>query len=202
MRFTQPENGITSIVAEPNVPAASVDELKALLRIDGMDEDIYLLGLLLTASMYAVRTLNRSLITMGLVRQYDDVRGLRGLAHEFKESNGLILTYPPIAEVTRVYTIDESGTETEVDGYYIDTLSAPARVYLTQSVTGRNIAMLRIDYTAGYGETHEDVPRTIQQGILQHAAFMYEHRGDCDARDAIERSGAMATYRPYRVSVQ
>lgn len=202
MRFTQPENGITSIIAEPTAPAASVDELKALLRIDGMDEDIYLLGLLLTASMYAVRTLNRSLITMNLVRQYDDVRGLRGLAREYKESNGLILTYPPIAEVTRVYTIDESGTETNVEGYYTDTLSAPARLYLTQSVTGRNIAMLRIEYTAGYGDTHEDVPRAIQQGILQHAAFMYEHRGDCDARDAIDRSGAMVTYRPYRVTVQ
>ena len=200
MRFTsEPENGITRILTEPSEPAASLAELKSLLRIDSADEDSYLAGLLLTASSYAARVLNRTLITSDLVRQYDEPRGLRGLAYEYKESNGLSLTYPPIVEVTRVYTIDRDGVEDDIEGYYTDLISAPARLYLTQSATGRDIATLRIEYTAGYGDTASTVPSAIQQGILQHAAFMYEHRGDCDARDAIERSGAMATYRPYRV---
>lgn len=200
MRFAhQVENGITRILTEPTEPAAAVADLKALLRIDGTDEDSYLNSLLMSASSYASRVLNRTLITSNLVRQYDETRGLRGLAYEYKESGGLSLTYPPIVTVTRVYALDSDGVETDIDGYYTDFISAPARLYLTQSVTGREIATLRIEYTAGYGDTSSAVPSAIQQGILQHAAFMYEHRGDCDAKDAIERSGAMAIYRPYKV---
>jgi hypothetical protein len=33
------------------------------------------------------------------------------------------------------------------------------------------------------------------------AAFMYEHRGQCDGNDAVKKSGAATLLRPYRVEV-
>src|SRR5699024_441890 len=49
---------------------------------------------------------------------------------------------------------------------------------------------LTVEYTAGY-ET-ADVPDIYRQAIMSLAAFMYEHRWDCDAAHAGRRSAAVA----------
>lgn len=56
---------------------------------------------------------------------------------------------------------------------------------------------LRIEYRAGYGETAADVPDGIKQAIKMIAAFIYEHRGACDAMDALKRSGAKELLAPF-----
>jgi hypothetical protein len=45
------------------------------------------------------------------------------------------------------------------------------------------------------------VPTAIKTAIMMIAAFMYEHRGQCDANDAIKKSGAANLLRPYKVEV-
>lgn len=55
---------------------------------------------------------------------------------------------------------------------------------------------LTVEYTAGY-ET-ADVPDIYKQAIMSLAAFMYEHRGDCDAEQAGRRSGAFGILAPYK----
>lgn len=55
---------------------------------------------------------------------------------------------------------------------------------------------LTVEYTAGY-ET-ADVPDVYKQAIMSLAAFMYEHRGDCDAEQAGRRSGAFGILAPYK----
>lgn len=55
-----------------------------------------------------------------------------------------------------------------------------------------------VQYRAGYGETAADVPNEAKLGIMQLAAFNFEHRGDCDALQAMNRSGAAQTLTPLR----
>lgn len=194
------ENGITHQVTEPSVPAADVDDLVALLRLD--EADSYLVTLLMSASAYAARHLNRSLITTQWIRQYDSMRRRPELRLEYKIDSGIILPYGPVNSVDAIYTIDTSGDQTALTEYYTDLLSAPARVFVREATWGREIAMLRVEYTAGYGATAAAVPPAIQQGILQHAAYMYEHRGDCTADEAGKLSGAHGIYGSYQVVVQ
>ena len=48
---------------------------------------------------------------------------------------------------------------------------------------------LDVTYTSGYG-TIDDVPINIKMAVLNLAAYMYEHRGECDAAQALYKSGA------------
>ena len=196
------EYGTTHQRTNPAMPAASVDDLRALLRLDSEGEypdNDYLTTLLLSASEFASRFLSRTLIVTEWTKQYDRPFPLPGLALERKEGYGIKLAYPPVISVDRVYTIDNSGDQKDITGFYFDDLSS--RVVIKTSVSGRDIDMLRVEYTAGYGDTYVDVPQLIQQGILQHAAYMYEHRGDCPVGDAAGLSGAKQIYGSYRAWV-
>ena len=195
------QNGATSHRSRPDVPAAALSDLKAQLRLDTDDEDSYLTGLLLTASAYASGYLAQSLITTEIRRQYDMASSGPQLQPVRLGRNVIYLPLGPVASVDSVEVLDRDGDATEIEAseYTLDTDSQPARIYLHEHHTGREIAFLRIDYTAGYGASAEDVPRLIQHGILMHAAYLYEHRGDCDAESAAMKSGALDTYRSYRV---
>jgi len=57
---------------------------------------------------------------------------------------------------------------------------------------------LVVQYTAGFGATAADVPQAIRQAITMLAAWMYEHRGQCDAMDGIAKSGAAWMLTPWR----
>ena len=194
-------DGITYLRVPPSVPAASVEDFRELLRLEDGEygDDAMLTSFLMAASDYARIYLNRSLVTTEYTRQWDTARLAGGLSLEYKTPPNMYLTYPPLISVDRVYTIDRDGTERDITGYYVDELSAPARVYFTEFVQGRQIAMLRIEYTAGYGDSYALVPELIQQGILRQAAYMYENRGDCSNEGAAQKSGALHLYRGYRV---
>lgn len=57
-------------------------------------------------------------------------------------------------------------------------------------------AEVEIAFTAGHGETWEDVPGELRQAVLMLAGFYYEHRHG-DAPSAMP-PGVMALIRPYR----
>jgi uncharacterized phiE125 gp8 family phage protein len=191
-------NGLTHFRTRPTGKAATLAQLKAHLRIDDNTEDTYLETLLLTATESAGRYLNLSLSPAELTRQYDMQSNRPSLRAEHKMRMDLILPYGPVTEVERVYSIDTDGDETSLTEYTEDLLSQPARIHLREIITGREIAMLRIEYTAGYAD-ESAVPSVIQHGVLMHAAYLYEHRGDCTADQARKLSGAEGTYMTYRV---
>ena len=56
---------------------------------------------------------------------------------------------------------------------------------------------LVFEYRAGFGETADDVPESIKTAIKQLAGFLYEHRGACDAADAMQKSGASVMLTPW-----
>ena len=56
---------------------------------------------------------------------------------------------------------------------------------------------LVFEYRAGFGEAADDVPDSIKTAIKQMAGFLYEHRGACDATDAMHKSGAAVMLTPW-----
>ena len=57
---------------------------------------------------------------------------------------------------------------------------------------------LVVVYEAGFGADADDIPAQIKQAILMLAAWMSEHRGQCDAADGIGKSGAASMLTPWR----
>lgn len=205
--------GASIALSTPTVPAANLDDLGDMLRLElsgGVwPEESLLERLLLMASQHAGQYLNRSLINQQWRRAYDPARAMPGLAAETFAETGCPLPYGKVAVTAgklsgagaRVYIVSGAGTEMELDDYFIDAVSSPARAYLRTGIAGQGWSFLHFDYNAGYGADYTAVPVAIQQGILQHAAYMYEHRGDCGADEAAKLSGAHTAYGMFRVSV-
>ena len=186
------DNGRTLIKTAPTGSAVLVVELQSHLRIEGDEEYLETLGE--TATEFASRYLRRSILETELVRAYDLKDSSPQLRVEYQSRPEIILPYGPIKTVDRVYTIGESGAETDITEYYLDDVSVPERIFLQQLRSGRELSFLRVEYTAGY----EPIPATIKHGILMHAAYLYERRGECDAQSAAVQSGAIDTYRHYK----
>lgn len=194
------QNGITKRISLLDEAGATVGSLQALLKVD--DDESLLQSLLLVATEYAERYLSRTIVSGTWMRQFDGPAYRSGLQREDKMLRWAYLPYPPLVSVDKVYSLDTDGNENDITGYYVDEASTPARLVFTQTFGGRSIAQVRIEYTCGYGgEYASGVPYLIQQGILQHAAYMYEHRGDCGAEQAAKLSGATGTYGMYRAGL-
>jgi hypothetical protein len=84
-----------------------------------------------------------------------------------------------------------------VDGddleYTLEAERRPARITLP-AWDGSEV---RVEYTAGM----DVIPAAIKLGITTIAAFMFDHRGACDAEFALAKSGAINFLKPYRVEV-
>jgi uncharacterized phiE125 gp8 family phage protein len=174
-----------------------VDELRDLLHLDDGSQDGLLLSLIESAAEYAEKYLARSLLTQSRVKQVQAPVN-RGLSQSILKVPSILLTYPPVQSITRVYTVDRYGTETDIDSddYWLDDVSEPPELHL-HSVTWSD--KLRVEYTAGYGATYDDLPEAIKRGILLHAAYLFKYRGDCPDGEAAEKSGAISAYRILKV---
>lgn len=185
----------------PDNPAASIQDLIQLLKLETNEEynqEIdYLNSVLFGASEYAVNYLGRSLITQIWIRQYTIEMPYTGLAVETKRLPVFYLTFPPVEKINLVVIRrgDEDITTTD---YRSDLVSEPAVIELKRGLV--NGDKVYIEYEAGYGDTHYSVPESIRRGILQHAAYLYNHRGDCDAEEAAVKSGAKDIYKSWRIS--
>lgn len=65
----------------------------------------------------------------------------------------------------------------------------PCRVLMTPAEP------VTVEYATGW----QTVPAVVSEGVLMIAAFLYEHRGQCDAGSAVITSGASFLLGPYRV---
>lgn len=107
----------------------------------------------------------------------------------------IVLPYANLLSVDNVEVYGEVTTDyiQRVDSIVLNPLD------VTLSATGTNTdPALVVAYSAGYGADADDVPEDIKQAILQLAAFNYEHRGSCDATQALVRSGARELLQPYQ----
>lgn len=107
--------------------------------------------------------------------------------------------------VDSVTVYDEGGNSETINvanTFITDTQQEPGRLVLKDSATWpvalQTANAIEIAYTAGYGNA-ASVPSAIKHALLAMAAYLFEHRGACDADKAFKDSGAMATAQMYKV---
>ena len=113
----------------------------------------------------------------------------------------------PLSSITSVAVYDQDGSSTAVTvgtTFDVDTNSIPGRMALkfgkTWPIHLQPINSIEIVYVAGYGASAADVPSPLITAIKMMAAYLYEHRGQCDVHDAYRKSGAAALADRYGIT--
>lgn len=196
----------------------SLGEIKAQLRLEDAQtsEDALLLGLIRGATDACETFTGRALITQTWTLFRDawpgaayDAPLVEGL-HQGIETPGLAraleLPKAPLQSIVHVKTFDEADSETlwPASNYITDTAGEPGRLIARSGVSfptpSRAANGIEIRFTAGYGGNPASVPEPLRQGILQAAAFLYEHRGDTAPQTALHAAGAAAVWQPFRLA--
>lgn len=112
----------------------------------------------------------------------------------------------PLNAVVSLNFYDEADVAFLADPltYYVDATSRPPQVALRRgfiwpSPVYRVRDAVILECTVGYGAAGSAVPEAIKNAIKALAAFMYEHRGDCDGDEALRKSGAIGYLQPFKV---
>jgi uncharacterized phiE125 gp8 family phage protein len=182
----------------PTGSPVSVLELADQLRLDiPTGEDTLLSAYLDTATLYVRDYTSRSIQPQQWTRIISPIEEPIRLARDYSIARErILLMYPPVTDILDVYRVRVDGTILDDLDYKADLTQTPAEIWLNAWPGFET--QIRIDYLAGYGE-YEDLPAPIKQAIIQMAAYLYEHRGDCDAAGLVMQSGAAALLAPYRV---
>jgi uncharacterized phiE125 gp8 family phage protein len=172
------------ISLEPIQSPVTAQEFANWLRLDEpFDPNIPLL--LESATQKAMNYTGRAFVEQTITVQYDSYPGfgtptlgldrLREVPYRWID-----LPYPRLISVDSVVVEDPDGNQTIILDYRVDTRSEPGRINFKGQLPaiGAN-EFLIIEYKAGYGSPC-DVPAGVKIGIMKIAAYLYEHRGDCD----------------------
>jgi uncharacterized phiE125 gp8 family phage protein len=156
----------------PEKEPINLDEAKDHIRLDGDDDDAYLMALVVAArEMTELRT-RRSLITQTWELSLD----------RFPDANEIWIPKPPLQSITSIQYEDETGTTQTFSpaSYYVDTVSTFGRVALEpgQSWPGTEARAnaVTVTFVAGYGDDAHDLPQSLRQALLFVLAHWYENR--------------------------
>jgi len=200
------------ITTAPTVEPLTLQEVKEYLRVEDSTDERVIRPFVETVRRLAEEHLGRALMTQTLslfVDAYDELadplwEGMRTGAYLNYYKNYINLPRTPVTSVTSVSTFDDSDTETTMASskYYVDNVREPARVVLRQGETFptalRVANAIKVVYVAGYTSAYA-VPEPIRMGMLQHIAYLYEHRGDMyDAKSPLPPA-IKTLYSPYVV---
>jgi hypothetical protein len=168
-------------------PVTAAD-LAAFIGVDSTDP--LLPGMLVAATDAVIRYINQDLLErdwVGIVPVPAPVRLQLSPYNEPKTT--FELPYTGLVEVTSV-----TGNGGDDLAYTLQDQRRPAKII----VHGWDfLSEIRVEYTAGMAT----IPAAIKSAITMLAAYLYDHRGDCDADGGIKKSGAAMLLRPYRVEV-
>ena len=180
----------TDLVTEPVTTA----EAKLFCKVTGTAEDTLFTILIsaarkalekYTSSSFAEKTLHATWVTV-------------------PEDNLLELPYGPTITVSKVYWIDDEGTETEAtlnSDYWVygdqDAIVKVSKFWSGGTLVSNSV---RVEYTAGYGHANtETLPTDLKLAILKQIATDYELREDISLAGAVVLSNASkGLANPYR----
>ena len=187
------------MTAAPAVEAISVAEAKAYLRVDHEHEDALISSLIVTSRLQIEAALELALITQDWSMEID----------AWPDSGIVELPVRPVQLIDAVKVVTgSSGLVTlDDDSYVLDGTSNPARL---QSHSGRwpmpgVVAQgIEIAFTAGFGDSADDVPASIKQALLLLISHWYEQRdpvaiGTVAAQIPDSVSALLAPYRTVRI---
>jgi len=169
---------------DPLVSPVTAEQLANFLSIDFVeaDRDLYD-GFLLASTDACIKYTNIELLEREYTLKYDRFperqSGMAGLGLMYAYRSWWIqLPLYPVTAVVSVTVNDEPADDPEID---LD--ARPA------AVEPKELGETEIVYTAGHADASEINPQLIL-GIKMFAAYLYEHRGMCDVKEAVRASGA------------
>jgi len=168
-------------ITSPINDVLSLSEIKLFLRLDTDDtsEDTLLSNFLCSAVSYVEKYTNRTLLTTQYITYRDNFFNSVCGYWELRKS--------PLQQVDSIKYYNSGNVLTAIseDVYYSTLENDYSKIllnddYLFPSNKLNRLQSIEITFTAGYGDTSDDVPCQIKEAILLLIAAMYENRGDCD----------------------
>lgn len=187
---------------DPLVSPVTNQELADWLYLDD-DTDPLLPVMTVTATQAVVDYMQRDLLPRAWILTHEDwpsvspARRYSDVTFDFTCFKRVIdLPYAGAISVDTVTVYGEETTEYRL----LDSLPSKIKFHYRATVTDENEPAIVVNYTAGMGATPADIPQAIKTAILMIAAYMFEHRGQCDAETAIKDTGAATVLQPFRVA--
>jgi uncharacterized phiE125 gp8 family phage protein len=181
-----------TLTSPPAIEPVALDDAKLHLRLDTDADDALVTRLIAAARTRAEWHTGRAFITQGWTQWLDT----------WPQTNCVEIALPPLQNLTelRFYRADDTAIVLDASLYQVDTAASPARVSLKPTtlppLNPRRLNTVALAFTAGYGDTAEDVPAPIREAILDLIAHLYEHRGDAPADLPLS---TLALLEPYRI---
>jgi len=200
------------VTTAPSVEPLNLQEVKEYLRVEDSTDERVLRPYVESVRRIAEEHMGRALMSQTLtlfVDSFDELEdplwdGMRKAPYLNNYKNHITLPRAPVTSVTSVSTFNDSDTETTMAAsrYYVDNVREPARIVLRQGETFpsalRVANAIKVVYVAGYTSAYA-IPEPIKMGMLQHIAYMYEHRGDMYEAKAPLPPAIKTMYSPYVV---
>jgi uncharacterized phiE125 gp8 family phage protein len=165
------------------LPAVTMSEAQAYVRIETGEEEAVLAALIRTASAVCEEFLNQVVM-------------LRDFAVVVPASTTWErLPIGPVQSISGVETLDPSGVATALpsSGYAVD-VDSSGDGWVRINDAG-DAMRLRVSGTAGIAATENEVPEPIRQGVLRLVAHLFTSR---DGAGGEAPAAVTALWRPYR----
>lgn len=168
------------VITPPAAEPVSVVLAKANCRVTHTHEDALFALWIEAARRHAEAVLGRAIITQTIAAKFDTWDTI------------LRLPRPRLQLVDSVTYLDPDGVEqtASADLYDVDIDSEPGRVLLTPGEAWPDILAapqaVTVTYTAGYGDSGDDVPGNIREAILMAVGAWNENRENIVAPGAVE----------------
>lgn len=167
------------------VSPASVDDLAELLGVDATDP---LLPIMLESATDALENHLNSAIVSRQFKAYFEHWPYEGAnTYGLSPNTAEIDCYVELP-LTRLISVESVDVDGVIDTDYETRPTNPAQLHIDN-----HSGKLTVTYTAGF----TDVPAAVSNAVLYAASYLYEHRGTCDATDALSKSGAADMVKRY-----
>ena len=175
----------------PTQEPVTLQEVKEYLRVDDATDERVVRPFIETARRFCEEHTGRALMTQTLtlfLDAFEDIEnplweGVRTGPYLNYYKNYVVLPRAPVASVSHIKTYDDADVATTLatSKYYLDNAREPARVVMRTGEsfpTALRVAnAIEVKYVTGYTSQY-NIPEPIKLGIMQHIAYLYEHRGD------------------------
>ncbi|NBQ69143.1 MAG: hypothetical protein EBU46_10035 [Nitrosomonadaceae bacterium] len=159
-----------TVTTPPATEPVTLAEMKLHSRIDGLEDDDLVNGLITAARMHLEQAANMKLITQTLTLSIDDF-----------PASGILYLDGPVQSVTSIeyYDLDGNLQTWDSELYQVDTTANPARIMPAYDETWPDYLddynSIVVTYVAGYGDATA-VPAILKQAIKMLVGHWYANR--------------------------
>lgn len=172
-------------------PAGAVAPVYLADRLGVDASDPLLPGYILAATEAAGEYLRRAITPRQLRVTYNEWPSFGAAGRWVSGSRARLGGFVELPQTGPIVSVDSvEGDGEPITGWQL-VKGNPARLVMAP------VLPLVVTYTTGW----QTPPAPITEGVAMLAAYLYEHRGQCDSDEAIKKSGAATMLNPYRVEL-